>query len=301
MKKLFDSQNIQVLAEFLNEVVLITGIKHRNLVQLRGCSVKGNQRILVYEYAENGNLAEAIWGSTPNGGLDWSKRFNICVGVARGLAYLHEELQPSLIHRDIKPQNILLDKTFSPKIADFGLARQLSVNETTQAQYTQVAGTLGYFSPEYATQGQVSEKTDVYSYGVLILEVVTGRKCIDHSRPLEEKFLKNWVSTMSTRGLLLDVLQPELKGSCDVEEVIQTINIALLCVQYQPEMRPKMSEVVTMFLGNIIVDAPPDDVNKGMSDYLTKLEEILEQHAERPGMQVIEKESGIIPLLDPDS
>jgi serine/threonine protein kinase len=142
VKTLFDHKRLQnSLDDFLNEVVLITGIKHRNLVQLKGCCINDKERMLVYEYVEKGNLAEALWGSKAHGDLNWGQRFNICIGVARGLAYLHEELQPSIIHRDIKAANILLDKNCNPKIADFGLARHFD-DEGTRVDQTDIAGTL---------------------------------------------------------------------------------------------------------------------------------------------------------------
>ncbi|CAM6127671.1 unnamed protein product [Calypogeia fissa] len=296
VKKLFNSKKAQVIDEFLNEVVLITGIKHRNLVQLKGCCVKDKNRILVYEFADNGNLAEALWGSQVVGRLNWRQRINICVGVARGLSYLHEELQPSVIHRDIKPQNILLDKDFNPKIADFGLARHFS-DEINQAHYTQIAGTIGYFAPEYAMQGQVSDKTDVYSYGILILEVVSRRKCIDLARPAEEKFLKDWVFSMRRKSLLFDVLQPELRGDCNEEEVIRAINIALLCVQHNPERRPTMSQVVTMFLGNMNVEIFSDEFDNIRSNF-TKLIATAGHEIEQSSLHIIEEESPSSPLLD---
>ncbi|CAM6100084.1 unnamed protein product [Calypogeia fissa] len=254
VKKLFlQSRREQLLDEFLNEVVLITGIKHRNLVQLKGCCIQDKQRILVYEYAEKGNLAEALWGSKIHGHLNWKQRYNVCMGVARGLAYLHEELQPSIIHRDIKAANILLDRNFKPKIADFGLARHFC-DETNQTVHTEVAGTLGYFAPEYAMQGQLSNKADVYSYGIVVLEIVSGRKCIDSSLPYDERFLKNWACTLIRKGLLLDILEPGLRDCSNEVEVIRTINIALLCVQHHPEKRPSMSQVVTLLSGNMGVE-----------------------------------------------
>lgn len=254
VKKLFDGGKVVVLDEFLNEVVLITGIKHRNLVQLKGCCIKDKQRLLVYEYAEKGNLAEALWGSKAHGGLNWEQRFNICVGVARGLAYLHEELQPSIIHRDIKAANILLDKNYNPKIADFGLALHLSELSPTTSDSLDVAGTLGYLAPEYAMEGHLSEKADVYSYGIVVLELVSGRKCIDLSLPVAERFLKNWACNLIKSGNLLDVLQPELRDSCVSSEVVRAINIGLLCVQHREEKRPSMSNIVTMLIGNMGVE-----------------------------------------------
>lgn len=306
VKQLFNSRGLQVLDEFLNEVVLITGIKHKNLIQLKGCCIKDKQRMLVYEYAERGNLAEALWGSKAYGALSWEQRFKICVGVARGLSYLHEELQPCIIHRDIKPENILLDSNFNPKIADFGLARYLP-NDATHARATSnIAGTVGYFAPEYVMQGQLSEKIDVYSYGILILEVVSGRKCIDLSRPDEEKFLRNWVDIMRNKNLLIDILQPELRENCVMTEVDQAIHIGLLCVQNNPERRPTMSQVVTMFLGNMDVSGfPNESPNESDSPYFNfnfnNLLRTIDHGSDYPTLQIIEEDSSVFPLLDQDS
>ncbi|CAM6105500.1 unnamed protein product [Calypogeia fissa] len=297
VKKLFNSQKIQVLNEFLNEVVLITGIKHRNLVHLKGCCIREQQRILVYEYVEKGNLAQALWGSKAHGSLNWAQRFDICVGVARGLSYLHEELQPSIIHRDIKPENILLDKNLKPKIADFGLARHIS-EESTQALYTKLAGTLGYFSPEYATQGQLSDKADVYSYGIVVLEIVSGRKCIDHTQPIEAVFLKDQVQKLYSKGMLLDVLEPELIDNCVVTEVLRVINIGLLCVQHDSGRRPSMSEVVTMLLGNMDVGVSLQERENDQSQ-LKDLFPTTDHQLEYSSVHtVVENKSTEHPLLD---
>ncbi|CAM6088871.1 unnamed protein product [Calypogeia fissa] len=261
VKTLYPSK--QALTEFLNEVVLITGIKHRNLVQLKGCCIhKEDQRMLVYEYAENGNLAEALWDVKPSSHgeydvmrftLDWQQRLNICVGIARGLSYLHEELQPRIIHRDIKPYNILIDKNYNAKIADFGLARSMLEGQD-QADFTQVAGTRGYFSPEYATQGQLTEKADVFSFGVVLLEIVSGRKVIDPGLPSETQFLQAWARRLKENGKLLDLLDPAVQRTANNEEVMRVINLALLCLDFYPEKRPTMAEAVTMLQG--IVDVP---------------------------------------------
>ncbi|KAL2652260.1 hypothetical protein R1flu_020388 [Riccia fluitans] len=187
----------QNISDFMKEMVDISGIKHRHLIQLEGCCVRDRQqRMLVYEYAENKSLSEALWGLEKPFVLSWRQRFKICLGIARGLAYLHEELQPKMVHRDIKPQNILLDKDYNVKIADFGLVR------AAQVDYTQVTctigGTRGYSPPEYLSEGLVSEKLDVYSLGVVLLEIVSGRVCIDYRLPEEEIYLRNWVGTAQT-------------------------------------------------------------------------------------------------------
>ncbi|KAL2652598.1 hypothetical protein R1flu_020726 [Riccia fluitans] len=187
----------QNITDFLNEMVLITGIKHKHLIQLKGCCVRDRKRILIYEYAENKNLADALWGPERTYRLNWDQRFKICVGVAKGLAYLHEELQPRIIHRDIKAQNILLDKNWEAKVADFGLALPVKDQASTPGSTlvaTRIGGTLGYFSPEYATAGKVTEKLDVFSFGILVLEILAGRKCIDLSLTYapDQIYLKDW-------------------------------------------------------------------------------------------------------------
>ncbi|KAL3686779.1 hypothetical protein R1sor_013088 [Riccia sorocarpa] len=240
----------QNISDFLKEMVLITGIKHKNLVQLKGCCIRDKKRMLVYEYAENGNLAQSLWGNHRSTVLTWEQRLKISVGIAKGLSYLHEELQPKIIHRDIKPQNILLDKDWNPKIADFGLARPLLDNSTQRA--TSIAGTMGYFSPEYATQGLLTEKLDVYSYGVLLLEIVTGRKCIGDIGvvPTEEIYLKDWAFRAYRENCLSRIAAESILASVSTTEIESLLKTALLCLQHDHEKRPSMSQVVTMLTGN---------------------------------------------------
>ncbi|KAL3690259.1 hypothetical protein R1sor_016568 [Riccia sorocarpa] len=239
----------QNMTDFLKETVLITGIKHRHLVQLKGCCVRDKKRILVYEFAEHGNLAQALWGNgDPSFFLDWAQRVKICVAVAKGLSYLHEELQPKIIHRDIKPYNILLDKDWNAKIADFGLARHMKGDEGTQA--TRFGGTVGYVSPEYANEGLITEKLDVYSYGILLLEIVSGRKCLDRSAPAEELYLRTWAFNLYRVGCLWKMAERALLESVPAEEIESVLKLALSCLQENYENRPAMSEVVIMLTGN---------------------------------------------------
>ncbi|KAL2634157.1 hypothetical protein R1flu_005636 [Riccia fluitans] len=239
VKLLFPTE--QSISDFLKEMVLITGIKHRHLIQLKGCCVRDKKRMLVYEYAENGNLAQALWGKNRSMVLTWSQRLNISVGIAKGLAYLHEELQPKIIHRDIKPQNILLDRDWNPKIADFGLARPVDEGSTQRA--TSIGGTLGYFSPEYATEGLLTEKQDVYSYGILLLEIISGRQCIDATAPQNEIYLKNWAFRSYKEGVVSRIAEQSLLETVPVEEIETMIKTALLCLQDDYERRPSMSQV----------------------------------------------------------
>ncbi|XWS19574.1 hypothetical protein CRYUN_Cryun31cG0027300 [Craigia yunnanensis] len=172
--KTLAAQSKQGVREFLTEINTISNVKHPNLVELIGCCVQGTNRILVYEYVENNSLDKVLLDQrSTNIKLDWSKRSAICMGIARGLAFLHEELVPHIVHRDIKSSNILLDKDFNPKIGDFGLAK-LFPDDITHIS-TRIAGTTGYLAPEYALGGQLTMKADVYSFGVLVLEIISGR------------------------------------------------------------------------------------------------------------------------------
>ncbi|KAL3687492.1 hypothetical protein R1sor_013801 [Riccia sorocarpa] len=235
----------QNTADFLTEMVNISGIKHRHLIQLKGCCVREKQRMLVYEYAENKNLAEALWGPERPFVLSWKTRFNICLGIARGLSYLHEELQPKMIHRDIKPENILLDKDYNAKIADFGLIRPTDTNIT---QITlNIGGTRGYMPPEYLSEGMVSEKLDVFSFGIVLLEIVSGRKSIDHTLQADQIYLRNWALQLYEQKKLLDLVDSDLVGMYNEEEVLLVVQTALACCQMDSKRRPTMSQVLNRF------------------------------------------------------
>ncbi|KAG6524806.1 hypothetical protein ZIOFF_014750 [Zingiber officinale] len=191
--KVLSSESKQGAREFLTEITVISGIIHDNLVKLYGCCVEGSHRILVYNYLENNSLAQCLLGSNRNNiHFNWRTRVKISVGVARGLTFLHEEVQPHVVHRDIKASNILLDKDLTPKISDFGLAKLLPTNMTHVS--TRVAGTIGYLAPEYAIRGQVTRKSDIYSYGVLLLEIVSGRCNTNTRLPYQDQFLLERVS-----------------------------------------------------------------------------------------------------------
>ncbi|CAK9867974.1 unnamed protein product [Sphagnum jensenii] len=244
VKHLTKSQ--QGVDDFLNEVIVITGVRHRNLVKLKGCCVHGTQRFLVFEYMENSNLAEALWDQQGQQTLllDWPKRLNICVGVARGLAYLHEDSHPRIIHRDIKATNILLDKNMNAKIADFGLARLFPDDQSHIS--TQIAGTIGYLAPEYATLGELTPKADVYSFGILLLEIVSGRKNIDSTLAPNQIYLIKWALFLYESNMLTNLVEETLDIINSENEVQRVINVALLCVQIEPTIRPLMSHVLAM-------------------------------------------------------
>eukprot|EP01018_Ginkgo_biloba_P011351 Gb_13679 [translate_table: standard] len=219
--------------EFLNETNLISRVQHRNLVKLLGCCVEGSERLLVYEYLSNKSLDQILFDPTRKHIMDWKVRYDIIVGTARGLAYLHEESEIRIIHRDIKASNLLLDDKLKPKIADFGLARFIAEDRSHIS--TRVAGTLGYMAPEYALHGQLTEKSDVFSFGVLVLEIVSGRRNQDTTEDM--RFLVQ-------RGM-----------SCSVEEATRVARIGLLCTQASPALRPPMSRVVQMLTSDK-VDVP---------------------------------------------
>ncbi|KAG0557614.1 hypothetical protein KC19_11G144000 [Ceratodon purpureus] len=264
VKKLTMSSS-QMLSEFLNEIVVISGLKHRNLVKLKGCCLgDGDQRMLVFEYVENKNLAEAlllhgdILEDCEPPSLDWAARFNIIVGIARGLLYLHEDSQSPVIHRDIKATNILLDKDYNAKIADFGLAYLFPTLNTEETHLTlvQIAGTRGYCSPEYAQHGHISTALDVYSFGILILEIISGRKSIDLQKSGEEVYLREWAWKLFEAQVTTTLIDSRMKhSSSDLEAITRATTVALACVQYKAANRPKMHDVVLMILGNMpIVD-----------------------------------------------
>ncbi|KAL8113001.1 hypothetical protein AgCh_020354 [Apium graveolens] len=191
--KTLSTESKQGLREFLTEIDIISNVSHLNLVKLIGCCVQGTNRILVYEYLENRSLDTVLLGSNSKTTiLDWEKRSAICKGTARGLAYLHEDIVPPIVHRDIKASNILLDKDFTPKIGDFGLAKLFPDNITHIT--TQIRGTTAYLAPEYMLGGKLTKKADVYSFGVLILEIVSGRSSGKTSWGEIQKLLLEWVS-----------------------------------------------------------------------------------------------------------
>ncbi|XP_034900641.1 cold-responsive protein kinase 1 isoform X6 [Populus alba] len=186
--KVLSAESRQGLKEFLTEIKVIADIEHSNLVKLYGYCAEGNHRILVYGYLKNNSLAQTLLGGGhSNIQFNWPTRRKICVGVARGLAFLHEEVQPHIVHRDIKASNVLLDDELEPKISDFGLAKLFPANLTHIS--TNVAGTAGYLAPEYAIRGQLTRKADIYSFGVLLLEIVSGRSNTNRRFPLEEQYL----------------------------------------------------------------------------------------------------------------
>ncbi|VFQ97570.1 unnamed protein product [Cuscuta campestris] len=209
--------------------------------------------MLVYAYMENNSLAQTLLGSRHTGiQFSWKARTNICIGVARGLAFLHEEAQPHIVHRDIKASNVLLDKDLNPKISDFGLAK-LFPNDVTHIS-TRVAGTQGYLAPEYALLSQLTRKVDVYSFGVLLLEIVSGRCHTNTRLPIDDQYLLERVWRLYQRGELVQVVDESLGEHFNIDEACRYVKIALLCTQSMPKTRPSMPKVVKMLTGDMPVD-----------------------------------------------
>ncbi|XP_058071892.1 probable LRR receptor-like serine/threonine-protein kinase At1g56140 isoform X6 [Magnolia sinica] len=260
-------------SQFLAEIAAISAVQHRNLVKLYGCCIKGANRLLVYEYLENKSLDQALIGESKLH-LDWHTRFEICLGTARGLAYLHEESRPRIVHRDVKASNILLDANLNPKISDFGLAKLY--DDKMSHISTRVAGTIGYIAPEYAMRGHLTEKADIFGFGVVALEIVSGRPNPCENVYPENMYLVEWAWHLHENNCALELVDPTL-SNFDAEEAARMIGIGLLCIQASPSLRPPMSRVVAMLQGDIevstvtskpgyLTDLPPNFTSSFMSD-----------------------------------
>ncbi|KAL3629526.1 Proline-rich receptor-like protein kinase perk8 [Castilleja foliolosa] len=232
--------------EFQAEVEIISRIHHRHLVSLVGYCIAENQRLLVYNFLPNDTLHHHLHskGTTV---MDWASRVKVAAGAARGLAYLHEDCQPRIIHRDIKSTNILLDNNFEALVADFGLAKlALELDSHTHVS-TRVMGTFGYLSPEYASTGKLTEKSDVYSFGVVLLELITGRKPVDSSQPQGDESLVEWARPLLTEALdkeeFGEIVDPKLENNFVASEMFRMIEAAAACVRHLASKRPKMTQV----------------------------------------------------------
>ncbi|KAG2323604.1 hypothetical protein Bca52824_016817 [Brassica carinata] len=232
-----DNQNRD--REFIAEVEMLSRLHHRNLVKLIGICIEGRTRCLIYELVHNGSVESHLHEGT----LDWDARLKIALGAARGLAYLHEDSNPRVIHRDFKASNVLLEDDFTPKVSDFGLAREAT--EGSEHISTRVMGTFGYVAPEYAMTGHLLVKSDVYSYGVVLLELLTGRKPVDMSQPSGEENLVTWARPLlANREGLEQLVDPRLAGTYDFDDMAKVAAIASMCVHQEVSHRPFMGEVV---------------------------------------------------------
>ncbi|KAK7313164.1 hypothetical protein VNO77_37639 [Canavalia gladiata] len=288
--KQLSSKSKQGNREFVNEIGMISALQHPNLVKLYGCCIEGNQLLLVYEYMENNSLARALFGQQEQKlHLDWPTRMKICVGIARGLAYLHEESRLKIVHRDIKATNVLLDKDLTAKISDFGLAK-LDEEENTHIS-TRIAGTVGYMAPEYAMRGYLTDKADVYSFGIVALEIVSGKSNTNY-RPKEEfVYLLDWAYVLQEQGNLLELVDPSLGSNYSPEEAMRMLSLALLCTNPSPTLRPTMSSVVSMLEGKTPIQAPIIKRSEHNHDARFKAFELLSQDSQTLVSSVYSQES----------
>ncbi|XP_057851611.1 LRR receptor kinase SERK2 isoform X2 [Cryptomeria japonica] len=250
VKRLTDYHSPGGEAAFLREVEMISVAVHRNLLRLIGFCVTPSERLLVYPYMQNLSVAHRLRELKPGEKfLDWPTRKHIALGAARGLEYLHEHCNPKIIHRDVKAANVLLDEDFEAVVGDFGLAKLVDARKTHVS--TQVRGTIGHIAPEYFSTGRTSERTDVFGYGITLLELVTGQRAIDFSRRNEDDdvLLLDHVKKLEREKCLDAIVDENLKQNSDAREVETIIQVALLCTQISPEDRPTMSKVVRMLEG----------------------------------------------------
>ncbi|KAL4587610.1 hypothetical protein LXL04_000482 [Taraxacum kok-saghyz] len=244
--KQLDPDGLQGIREFVVEVLTLSMADHPNLVKLIGYCAEGEQRLLVYEYMPLGSLEDHLHDIRPHRRrLDWNTRMKIAAGAARGLEYLHDKMNPPVIYRDLKGSNILLGEDYHAKLSDFGLAKVGPLGDKTHVS-TRVMGTYGYCAPDYAMTGQLTFKSDIYSFGVVLLELITGRKAIDDTRNAAEQNLVAWARPLfKDRRKFAQMADPVLEGEYPVRGLYQALAIAAMCVQEQPNMRPLIADVVT--------------------------------------------------------
>ncbi|KAL3038977.1 hypothetical protein AAZX31_01G162100 [Glycine max] len=252
--------------EFQAEIDIISRVHHRHLVSLVGYSISGGQRMLVYEFIPNNTLEYHLHGKgRPT--MDWPTRMRIAIGSAKGLAYLHEDCHPRIIHRDIKAANVLIDDSFEAKVADFGLAKLTTDNNTHVS--TRVMGTFGYLAPEYASSGKLTEKSDVFSFGVMLLELITGKRPVDHTNAMDDS-LVDWARPLLTRGLEEDgnfgeLVDAFLEGNYDPQELSRMAACAAGSIRHSAKKRPKMSQIVRILEGDVSLDDLKDGIKPGQN------------------------------------
>lgn len=246
--------------QFRMEVATISSTHHLNLVRLVGFCSEGKHRLLVYEFMKNGSLDNFLFSNEEQSGklLNWQSRFNIALGTARGITYLHEECRDCIVHCDIKPENILLDDNYNAKVSDFGLAKLINPKDHRHRTLTSVRGTRGYLAPEWLANLPITSKSDVYSYGMVLLEIVSGRRNFEVSQETNRKKFSLWAYEEFEKGNVKGIVDKSLAGEdVDIEQVIRAIQVSFWCIQEQPSLRPMMGKVVRMLEGITEIEKPP--------------------------------------------
>ncbi|KAL5995420.1 hypothetical protein ACLOJK_025480 [Asimina triloba] len=238
IKKLDANSSQEPESDFAAQLSSVSRLKHENFVEMLGYCLEANNRILIYHTGRKG-----VQGAEPGPVLSWIQRVKIAHGAARGLEYLHEKVQPSIVHRDIRSSNVLLFDDFNTKIADFNLTNQ-SPDTAARLHSTRVLGTFGYHAPEYAMTGQITQKSDVYSFGVVLLELLTGRKPVDHTMPKGQQSLVTWATPRLSEDKVKQCVDPKLNNEYPPKAVAKMAAVAALCVQYEADFRPNMTIVV---------------------------------------------------------
>ncbi|KAG6792465.1 hypothetical protein POTOM_001615 [Populus tomentosa] len=234
--------------EFSVEVEILARVRHKNLLSLRGYCAEGQERLIVFDYMPNLSLLSHLHGQhSAECLLDWKRRMNIAIGSAAGITYLHHHATPHIIHRDIKASNVLLDSDFQAQVADFGFAKLIPDGATHVT--TRVKGTLGYLAPEYAMLGKASESCDVYSFGILLLELATGKRPLEKMSPTVKRTITDWALPLACERKFSELADPKLKGKYDEEELKRVVFVSLVCAHTQPERRPTMLDVVELLKG----------------------------------------------------
>ncbi|KAI4331473.1 hypothetical protein MLD38_029662 [Melastoma candidum] len=262
--------------EFAVEVEILARVRHDNLLSLRGYCAEGQERLIVYDYMANLSLLSHLHGQhSVECLLDWKRRMKIAIGSAEGITYLHHHATPHIIHRDIKASNVLLDSDFNARVADFGFAKFIPDGATHVT--TRVKGTLGYLAPEYAMLGKASESCDVYSFGILLLELASGKKPLEKLNATTKRTITDWALPLACERKFAELADPRLNSNYSEEELKRVLLVALVCTQNQPEKRPTMLEVLELLKGdsaeklvklenhNLFKGPNSGDYNDGMS------------------------------------
>ncbi|CAL5193573.1 unnamed protein product [Lathyrus oleraceus] len=266
IKKLDTSSSPDPDTDFAAQLSTVSRLKHDNFVELTGYCLEADNRILVYQFASLGSLHDVlhgrkgVQGAEPGPVLNWNQRARIAFGAAKGLEFLHEKVQPSIVHRDVRSSNVLLFNEYEAKIADFSLTNQSS-DTAARLHSTRVLGTFGYHAPEYAMTGQITQKSDVYSFGVVLLELLTGRKPVDHTMPKGQQSLVTWATPRLSEDKVKQCVDPKLNNDYPPKAIAKLAAVAALCVQYEADFRPNMTIVVKALQPLLNAKPPGPDPN----------------------------------------